>query len=264
MKPFETLLLSRAGAVATVTLARPEKLNALTSTMHAELRRALEEVAGDDAVRVLVLTGQGRAFSSGQDLTEDLPRGADGHLDLGLALERDYNPLILKLAAFPKVTVAALNGPAVGASANIALACDLVVAARSATIYEAFARIALLPDAGGTYVLPRLLGPKRALALMLLADPVAAEEALAMGLISHVFDDAAFAAGVEGLTQRLAKGPALAQRLIKQAVAASFDNTLRQQLELELRLQREAGLSPDFVEGVSAFKEKRPPNFKSH
>jgi 2-(1,2-epoxy-1,2-dihydrophenyl)acetyl-CoA isomerase len=118
-----------------------------------------------------------------------------------------------------------------------------------------------LPDAGGTYVLPRLLGPKRALAMMLLADPVSAEDALAMGLISHVFDDAAFGAGVEALTQRLAKGPALAQRLIEQAVAASFDNTLTQQLELELRLQREAGLSPDFVEGVSAFKEKRPPIF---
>lgn len=136
--------------VATLALARPDKLNALNAALHADLRIALDAAEADPAVRVVVLTGQGRAFSSGQDLTEDLPRDAQGRVDLGPPLERDYNPLILRLADYPKVTIAALNGPAVGASMNIALACDIVVAARSAYLQEAFARIALVPDAGGT------------------------------------------------------------------------------------------------------------------
>ena len=257
-----TIRLTHAGAVATITLARPDKLNAFNAAMHAELREALDACEGDEAVRVVVLTGEGRAFSSGQDLTEDLPRDASDCIDLGPPLARDYNPLIRRLAGFPKITVAALNGPAVGASMNIALACDVVVAARSAYLQEAFARIALVPDAGGTWILPRLVGPKRALALMLTAEPIPAEEALRLGLVFKVFEDELFPAEAAAFAERLAQGPTFAFRLMKQAVAESLTNGLEAQLDLEARLQGEAGRSYDFEEGVRAFREKRPARFQ--
>ena len=230
--------------------------------MHAELREALSRASGDEEVAVVVLTGEGRAFSSGQDLVEAQPSDDKGRLDFGPALERDYNPLILTLASYPKVTIAALNGPAVGAAANIALACDLVAACRSATLHEAFGRIGLIPDAGGTWILPRLVGSRRALAMMLQADPVPADAAFAMGLVTHLFDDEAFVDGVAALAARLAEGPALAHRLTKQAVAASLGNDLAAQLDLEKRLQLQAGASEDFFEGLAAFREKRKPRFK--
>jgi 2-(1,2-epoxy-1,2-dihydrophenyl)acetyl-CoA isomerase len=258
---FSTLRLTRADAVATIALARPDKLNALNTAMHADLREALQQCETDEGVRVVVLTGEGRAFSSGQDLTEELPRGPDGRFDLGPPLARDYNPLILRLARYPKVTIAALNGPAVGASMNIALACDIVVAARSAYLQEAFAKIALVPDAGGTWILPRLVGPKRALALMMTADPIPAEEAERIGLVYKVFDDAAFADQTAALASRLAAGPGLAYGLMKRAISASLQNTLEEQLRLEAELQGEAGFSADFLEGLTAFREKRPPRF---
>ena len=204
---YDTIRVTQADGVATITLARPERLNALTAAMHADLRAALDRLAGDDAVRVVVLTGEGRAFSSGQDLTEDLPRDDDGKIDLGPPLARDYNPLILRLADYPKLTVAALNGPAVGASANIALACDIVLAAKSSFIQQAFAKIALIPDAGGSWILPRLVGPKRALALMLTADPVPAEEAQRMGLVYRVFEDEAFETQTRGLRRSARERP---------------------------------------------------------
>jgi 2-(1,2-epoxy-1,2-dihydrophenyl)acetyl-CoA isomerase len=257
-----TLRCTIEGAVATIALARPDKLNALNGTMHAELREALDRCGQDEAVRVVVLTGEGRAFSSGQDLTETLPKDEKGRIDLGPPLARDYNPLVLKLANYPKVTIAALNGPAVGASMNIALACDIVVAARSAYLQEAFARIALVPDAGGTWILPRLVGPKQALALMLTAEPIPAEEAQRMGLVFKVFDDASFAVDVAAFAVGIAAGPGLAQRLTKEAVAQSLSNDLGAQLDLEARLQREAGFSRDFIEGVTAFREKRTPRFE--
>jgi len=259
---FSTLRVSRDGAVATITLARPEKLNALTAEMHAELRSALDKMANDEAVRVVVLTGEGRAFSSGQDLTEELPRTPDGRVDLGPPLARDYNPLVRRLVGFPKVTIAALNGPAVGASMNIALACDIVVAARSAYLQEAFARIGLVPDAGGTWILPRLVGLKTALALMLTAEPIPSDEAHRLGLVYKVFDDAHFAAETAALAAKLAAGPALAYRLTKQAMAESLDNSLDAQLELEAQLQSEAGFSRDFAEGLAAFRDKRNPRFE--
>lgn len=257
-----TLRCAIEGHVATIELSRPDKLNALNGTMHAELREVLDRCEQDENVRVVVLTGEGRAFSSGQDLTENLPTDEKGRIDLGPPLARDYNPLILKLANFSKITIAALNGPAVGASMNIALACDIVVAARSAYLQEAFAKIALVPDAGGTWILPRLVGPKLALALMLTAEPISAEEAQRMGLVFKVFDDASFAVDVAAFAAAIATGPGLAQRLTKQAVAQSLSNDLQAQLELEAQLQREAGFSRDFIEGVTAFREKRAPRFE--
>jgi len=250
------------GPVGTIMLARPDKMNAFNDVMHAELREALDAFEGDETVRVVVLTGEGRAFSSGQDLTVDLKRDERGRLDLGPALTRDYNPLVLRLSNYSKPIIAALNGPAVGASMNIALACDIVVAARSAYLQEAFAKIGLIPDAGGTWILPRLVGPKIALALMLSAEPVSAEDAQRMGLVYKVFDDASFAVDVAAFAARLAAGPGLAHRLTKQAVAESLANDLPAQLDLEARLQSEAGSSHDFMEGVAAFREKRPPRFE--
>ncbi|HKA70529.1 MAG TPA: enoyl-CoA hydratase-related protein [Xanthobacteraceae bacterium] len=259
---YTTIRYGVAEGVATITLARPDKLNAVSAAMHADLRQALAAAEADAAVRCLVLTGDGRAFSSGQDLTEERLPGLDGKIDFGGRLDRDYNPLVLRLHHYPKVTIAALNGPAVGAAANIALACDIVVAARSAFLQQAFAKIALVPDSGGTWVLPRIVGPKLALALMLTADQLAAADAQRLGLIYQVYDDAVFAGEVAALAKRLAAGPSLTFRLIKEAVRASATNDIKAQLDVERDLQRQAGASRDFSEGVAAFREKRPPRFE--
>jgi 2-(1,2-epoxy-1,2-dihydrophenyl)acetyl-CoA isomerase len=253
---------STVEGVATITLARPDKLNAFTGVMHAELRDALSAAEADEAVRCVVLTGAGRAFSAGQDLSEERIRGADGAVDFGARLERDYNPLVERIYAFPKVTIAALNGPAAGAAANVALACDIVLAARSAYMQQAFAKIALVPDAGGTWSLARIVGAKRALALMLTADQISAAELQQMGLVYKVFDDAVFADEVTAMAERFAAGPALAYRLIKEAARASEGNDLKTQLALEANLQRKTGASEDAAEGVAAFREKRAPRYK--
>jgi 2-(1,2-epoxy-1,2-dihydrophenyl)acetyl-CoA isomerase len=259
---YATIRYDARDGVATVALARPEKLNAFNAEMHAELRAALDAAEQDDAVRCLLLTGEGRGFSSGQDLTEVRPSGPGGEIDVGARLESDYNPLVKRLYAFPKLTIAALNGPAAGAAASIAMACDIVIAARSAYIQEAFARIALVPDAGGTWFLPRIVGQKRALALMLTADQVRADELREMGLVYKVFDDAAFADEAAAFAKRLAAGPGATYRLIKEAARASVDNDLGAQLDFERDQQRKAGKTRDFLEGVIAFKEKRPPKFE--
>jgi 2-(1,2-epoxy-1,2-dihydrophenyl)acetyl-CoA isomerase len=230
--------------------------------MHADLRGALDAAEADDTVHCLVITGEGRAFSSGQDLTEERLAGPDGKIDFGGRLDRDYNPLALRLYGYPKVTIAALNGPAVGAAANLALACDIIVAARSAYLQEAFARIALVPDAGGTWFLPRIVGPKLALALMLSAEQVPADELHRMGIVYRVFPDADFVGETMTLARRLAAGPRQTFRLIKQAVRESAHNDLKGQLDLERDLQRVAGASRDSAEAIAAFREKRPAKFE--
>jgi 2-(1,2-epoxy-1,2-dihydrophenyl)acetyl-CoA isomerase len=258
---FETIKLSVDGAVATLALNRPERLNALNVAVHAEIREALTQVESNAAIRCLVITGEGRAFCSGQDLT-DRVMTENTQIDTGASLDRDYNPLVRRLVAFPVPTIAAVNGPAVGAGANLALGCDILLMARSAYLQEAFARIGLMPDAGGTWLLPRIVGLKRALAMCLTAEQVPADECQRIGIACKVFDDATFRADVAKAAALLAMGPTLAYRLMKQALNASFTNDLNAQLDLERDLQSEAGRSQDFREGVKSFLEKRLPRYQ--
>jgi 2-(1,2-epoxy-1,2-dihydrophenyl)acetyl-CoA isomerase len=257
----QSVIYETADGVATIMLNRPQKLNAFDATTLQDIKRALEAAKRDDMVRVVVLTGTGRAFSSGQDLTAGLPKDGDGQIDLAVALERDYAPLVMQLMNYPKVTVAALNGLAVGAAANIALACDIAIAARSAYLQQVFVRIGLIPDVGGTWLLPRIVGAKLALALALTGDRVSADDAKAMGLVYRVFDDAEFASGLRDFVKVFAHGPATAYRLIKESLRKSQANDLERQLQLEAVLQGEAGRSKEFDEARRAFAEKRPPEF---
>ncbi len=250
-----------SGGIAAITLNRPEKLNAFTEGMFLALRRGLDAAEQDDTVRVLIITGAGRAFSAGQDLTEELPRGADGKLDLGMRLERDFNPLARRLWSYPKITIAAVNGPAAGAAANLAMSCDIVLAAKSAYFQQAFVNIGLVPDAGGTWLLPRIIGSKLALALSLTGERLPADEAKDMGLVFKVFEDTGFLESVNAFAAKFAHGPAVAYRLIKQAFRHSMDNDFEAQLKLEASLQNQAAATQDFIEARAAFKAKRPPAF---
>jgi 2-(1,2-epoxy-1,2-dihydrophenyl)acetyl-CoA isomerase len=253
-----TVLVSRQPGITRLTLNRPDKLNAFSRAMNAELREALAAAANDPECRVVVLTGAGRAFSAGQDLA-DASLGSTG--DAGRLLEDAYNPLIKMITSLEKPIIAAVNGVAAGAAANIALACDLVYAAHSASFLQAFARIGLVPDAGGTWVLPRLVGPMRARGLAMLAEPLPAQTAQDWGLIWKCVDDDKLEAEVAAVAAKLAVAPTYALALAKRALAASSTNTLAQQLDLERDLQRLAGASPDAREGISAFLEKRSPSY---
>jgi 2-(1,2-epoxy-1,2-dihydrophenyl)acetyl-CoA isomerase len=257
----ETVLVAKSGGVTRLTLNRPDKLNAFTLAMHTELRAGLEAAAGDAQCRVVVLTGAGRAFCAGQDLTEIRPSGTDDAPDAGGRLEQFYNPLVRLITTLEKPVIAAVNGIAAGAGANVALACDLVFAARSASFLQAFTRIGLVPDASGTWTLPRLIGPARARGLTMLAEPLSAEKAEAWGLIWKAVDDDKLEAEVAAVAGKLALAPTYALGLTKRAIAQSSTNTLGQQLDLERDLQRLAGASSDAAEGIRAFLEKRPPKF---
>jgi 2-(1,2-epoxy-1,2-dihydrophenyl)acetyl-CoA isomerase len=257
----ETVLVASSGGVTRLTLNRPEKLNAFTLAMHAELRAALEAAGDNSQCRVIVLTGAGRAFCAGQDLAETRPAAEGGMGDAGSRLEQAYNPLVKLIASLEKPIVCAVNGIAAGAGANVALACDIVVAARSASFLQAFTRIGLVPDASGTWTLPRLVGPARARALTMLAEPLPAATAEAWGLIWKAVDDDKLEAEVSALASKLATAPTYALGLTKRAIGLSSTNTLAQQLDLERDLQRKAGASPDAAEGISAFLEKRAPKF---
>jgi 2-(1,2-epoxy-1,2-dihydrophenyl)acetyl-CoA isomerase len=257
-----SVLVSLDAGVLTLTLSRPEKLNAFNPEMHHALRHGLERAAEDAEVRAVILTGAGRGFCAGQDLSErDVSAGA-APIDLSVSLGSNYNPLIRRLRALPKPIVCAVNGVAAGAGANIALACDIVLAARSARFVQAFSRIGLVPDSGGTYFLPRLVGAARAMGLALLAENLSAEQAEQWGLIWKAVDDDRLGAEAAALAARLARGPTKGYGLLKKALYASSGNSLDAQLDLERDLQREAGLSADYREGVTAFKEKRDPRFQ--
>lgn len=258
MPAYQTIILDFDGDVALLTLNRPDKLNSFTSAMHAEVRSAIDEIEARPA-RAMVLTGAGRAFSAGQDLAEFDPSKES---DVGQAIEDNYNPLVRRLKALPLPVVAAVNGIAAGAGANLALACDIVLAARSASFLEAFARIGLIPDSGGTWSLARLVGEARAKGLAMLAEPLAAETAEAWGLIWKAVDDDRLMPEARDLAQRLAAAPTRALGLIKQAVHAAATNSFSAQLDVELALQRQAAATDDFREGVTAFLGKRKPVFK--
>ena len=256
-----SVLFSVDADVLTLTLNRPEKLNALNPGMLEQLTRALERAKHESAIRAVLLTGAGRGFCTGQDLAERDVRPGAPPIDLSVSLGNYYNPLVRRMRELPKPIVCAVNGVAAGAGANLALACDLVIAARGASFVQAFARLGLVPDAGGSYFLPRLIGTARAMGLALLADKLSAEQAAEWGLIWKVVEDASLASEARTLAQRLASGPTRGYGLLKSALYASAGNSLDAQLDLERDLQREAGTSDDYREGVTAFKEKRTPRF---
>jgi 2-(1,2-epoxy-1,2-dihydrophenyl)acetyl-CoA isomerase len=258
---YESILFSSEGGIARITLNRPDRLNSFNDAMHAEVRDALSRVSAEPSLRVLLLTGSGRGFCAGQDLGDRAVAPGGQAVDLGASIERNYKPLILAMRSLPLPVVCAVNGVAAGAGANIALACDLVVAAKSASFIQAFSRIGLIPDSGGTYFLPRLVGTARALGLSLLGNKLPAEQAAQWGLIWQCVDDAQLEPVVDKLLASLATAPTAALAAAKRAIYASGGNSLEAQLDLERDIQRMLGFGPDYKEGVAAFGEKRPPLF---
>jgi 2-(1,2-epoxy-1,2-dihydrophenyl)acetyl-CoA isomerase len=258
---YEHILFDMRGGIARLTLNRPERLNSFTDAMHAEVRDALSRVRMDATTRVLLLTGAGRGFCAGQDLADRAVAPGAEPVDIGASIERNYKPLVLALRALPLPVVCAVNGVAAGAGANIALACDIVIAAKSASFIQAFARIGLLPDAGGTFFLPRLVGGARAMGLAMLGDKLSAEQAAEWGLIWKCVDDAELGPIVDALLQHFSTAPTRGLAATKRALQLSAGNTLEAQLDIERDAQRELGRSDDYREGVSAFSAKRVPKF---
>ncbi|GIK47210.1 MAG: 2-(1,2-epoxy-1,2-dihydrophenyl)acetyl-CoA isomerase [Betaproteobacteria bacterium] len=259
--PMSDVLYECRDGVARITLNRPDKLNSFTAAMHGELRQAIERSQAEGA-RALILSGAGRAFCTGQDLAERIMPPGSPPPDLGHSIESYYKPLVLALRALPLPVIAAVNGAAAGAGANLAFACDIVLAARSAVFIQAFSKLGLGPDCGGSYFLPRLAGTARAMGLVLTADKLTGEQAEAWGLIWKCVDDEILMIEAEALAARFAQGPPLAYAAIKRSLYASPHNTLEQQLDLERDTQRTLGRSEDYREGVTAFMEKRMPAFK--
>lgn len=256
-----SILFEARQGVARITLNRPEVLNSFDTPMALSLQRILAEVARDATLRAVYLTGAGRAFCAGQDLAEAAPKDGTRLEDFAAHVRKLYNPLVLALRRLPKPVVCAVNGIAAGAGANLALACDIVLAAEEATFLQAFVKIGLVPDTGGTWTLPRLIGSAQAAALMLLGDKLPATRAFELGLIYQVCPAAELEATAFGLAAQLATQPTYALSLIKQLLAVSPQNSLEQQLELEAESQGLAGKSRDYAEGVAAFLAKRKPSF---
>jgi 2-(1,2-epoxy-1,2-dihydrophenyl)acetyl-CoA isomerase len=259
---YENILFDITDGVATLTLNRPDKLNSFTQAMHEEVRHALHKVGADKSVRVFVLTGAGRGFCAGQDLSDRSVEPGARPVDLGDSVEKNYAPLVLALRALPMPVICAVNGVAAGAGANIALACDIVLAAKSASFVEVFCKLGLIPDTGGTYFLPRLIGSARAMGLAMLGDKLSAEKAEAWGLIWKAVPDEELAAETQAMARHFASAPTKGLAFTKQALYASPHNTLQQQLTLECGMMSELGRSDDYREGVAAFMEKRAPRFQ--
>ncbi len=255
---YKNILFEVQDGIARLTLNRPDKLNSFNVEMHLEVRDALEKTRSGGA-RVLVLTGAGRGFCAGQDLGD---RSASaGDVDLGDTIEKYYSPLVKNLRSLPMPVLCAVNGVAAGAGAQVALACDIVIAAKSANFIESFCKLGLIPDTGGTYFLPRLAGTALAMGISMLGDKIPAEQAAAWGLIWRCVDDAELGKTVDGIAAQLANGPTKGLARIKEAIYASASNNLDRQLDLERDMMRELGKSHDYQEGVAAFLEKRPAKF---
>ena len=257
----ENLRYEAKDGIARITLARPDVLNSMNTALARELQQALDEAAGAADVRALLLTGEGRAFCAGQDLAEVVPPDGSKGPELRSVIDENYNPIVRRIVALEKPVVCAVNGVAAGAGANLALCCDVVLAAKSASFLQAFVNIGLVPDTGGTYFLPRLIGLPRAKALMMLGERISAEQALAFGLIWAVHEPERLMPEAEALAAKLAAMPTCALGLIKRATNASLSGNLDSQLDLERDLQVLAGRSHDYAEGVKAFQEKRKPKF---
>jgi 2-(1,2-epoxy-1,2-dihydrophenyl)acetyl-CoA isomerase len=258
---YETILLEIANGAARLTLNRPDRLNSFTVQMHDEVSRALESVTKSDA-RVLVLTGAGRGFCAGQDLSDRAVAPGGEGVDLGESLEKRYNPLIRRLTSLDMPVICAVNGVAAGAGANIALACDIVIAAKSAKFIQSFANIGLIPDSGGTWTLPRLAGQARALGLALTGEPLTAERAEAWGMIWKCVDDEKLREETDALAAKFAAAPTRGLALTKKLIRESGARALEVQLDIERDAQRTLGRTSDYKEGVSAFMEKRTPKFR--
>ena len=259
---FETILFSIKDGAARLTLNRPDRLNSFTVEMHGEVRAALDEIENDRTVRTLLITGAGRGFCAGQDLSDRAVAPGEGGVDLGESLEERYNPLIRRLTALPMPVVCAVNGVAAGAGANIAFAADIVIAAKSAKFIQSFANIGLVPDSGGTWALPRLAGQARALGLALTGEPLSAEKAAEWGLIWKAVDDDKLMEEADALIAKFASGPTRGLAETKRAIRTAFSRDLDEQLDLERDLQRALGRTEDYREGVEAFLNKRKPVFK--
>lgn len=258
---YETILFERRGGVARLTLNRPDRLNCFNTVMHGEVADVLSQVEADADIRALLLTGAGRGFCAGQDLADRAVAPGGAPVDLGDSVERYYAPLIRRLTGLDKPVVCAVNGVAAGAGANIALACDIVIAGRSARFIQSFANIGLIPDSGGTWVLPRLVGQARALGLALTGEPLSAEKAEAWGLIWRCVDDDALSAEASVLAERFAAGPTRGLAATKRAIRGAWARSLDEELDIERDLMRELGASADYQEGVAAFMAKRAAAF---
>ncbi len=256
----DTILIDDTDAVRTITLNRPDKLNSFTAQMAQSLLDALDG-AQSDAVRVVLLTGAGKGFSAGQDLAEVLPKPGAPQPDLGAVIDTQWNPIVRAIRALPKPVVCAVNGTAAGAGANLALACDIVLAAHSAKFIQPFCKLGLVPDSGGSWLLPRIVGEARAKGMALLGEPVSAEQAETWGLIWKALPDDKLVETARTIAMRLATQPTFGFALTKQAIHGSAANPFDRHLDVERDLQRRAGASADYVEGVAAFIEKRAPVF---
>ena len=258
---YQTILFDVSDGIARLTLNRPDRLNSFNVEMHGEVRDALSKLSQDRAARVLVLTGAGRGFCAGQDLGDRAVAPGEQGVDLGESIDKYYKPLVLALRNLPMPVIAAVNGVAAGAGAIIALSCDLVIATRSASFIQSFSKLGLVPDSGGTWLLPRLIGNARALGLALLADKLSAEQAAQWGLIWRCVEDTEFKQTVDTLAQQLAIAPTRGLARTKQAIYESWGRSFEQALDTERDFQRELGRSQDYAEGVAAFTEKRNPKF---